>query len=239
MHSPFVYDMIRSVLNDRTRYPEYEHIEAIRAALKKDPTMLMVQDLGAGSVHGTQSQRSVANIARHAAKPPRYAQLLFRLARYYHPDTILELGTSLGISSRYLALGNPAAKMITLEGVPSIAAYTGAAFQKESLPVALREGNFDDTLAGALKELGQVGMCFVDGNHRLEPTLRYFEQILPHTSETSIIIFDDIHWSAEMEQAWAQICAHDAVRCSIDLFFIGIVIFRPVFREKQHFSVRF
>lgn len=239
MHSPFVYDLIRKVLNDGTRYPDYARVEAYRRACKKDTRPLEVRDMGAGSVHGTVSSRTVASIARHAAKPPKYGQLLYRLAKYYQPSTVLELGTSLGISSRYLALGAENTRMITLEGVPSIADYARGAFVRDGLDIDLREGHFDDTLGPALQDLGRVDFCFVDGNHRLEPTLRYFQQILPHTGNGSMIIFDDIHWSAEMEAAWAQIRAHDAVRCSLDLFFVGIVFFRPEFREKQHFSIRF
>ncbi len=239
MHSPFVYDLIRTVLNDRTRYPDYARAEAYRAACKKDNSSLEIKDMGAGSVHGTTRNRSVASIARHAAKPPKYGQLLYRLARKYQPASILELGTSLGISSRYLAYGAPSAQLHTLEGVPAVAEYARRSFVKEGLPIQLTEGNFDDTLGPVLEKMGTVELCFVDGNHRQEPTLRYFRQLLPHLHNGSMIIFDDIHWSAEMEAAWQDICAQDAVRCSIDLFFVGIVLFRSEFREKQHFSIRF
>jgi predicted O-methyltransferase YrrM len=82
-------------------------------------------------------------------------------------------------------------------------------------------------------------MCFIDGNHRQEPTERYFHQLLPKLNNNSVLIFDDIHWSKEMEEAWATIKEHEAVRCTSDLFFIGIVFFRQEFKEKQHFRVRF
>lgn len=239
MHSPFVYELIRSVLNDKKIYPEYDRVESVRAALKKDQTLLPVKDLGAGSVHGTAPSRTVASIAAHAAKPAKYGQLLFRMARHYRPANILELGTSLGITTRYLALGNPEARVKTMEGVPSIAAFARGSFEKEGLKIGLQEGNFDETLPVVLREHGTVDLCFVDGNHRLEPTIRYFEQLLPYTGNSSIIIFDDIHWSREMEQAWDHIRTHEAVRCSVDLFFVGIVFFRNEFREKQHFSIRF
>ena len=42
-----------------------------------------------------------------------------------------------------------------------------------------------------------------------------------------------------MEEAWRVIKSHPAVRCSIDLFFIGIIFFREEFKEKQDFVIRF
>jgi predicted O-methyltransferase YrrM len=95
------------------------------------------------------------------------------------------------------------------------------------------------TLSDALDKLTTVDFAFVDGNHRQEPTERYFQQILTKINNDSIIIFDDIHWSREMEQAWETIKKHPSVCCTVDLFFIGIVFFREEFRENQHFKIRF
>ena len=105
--------------------------------------------------------------------------------------------------------------------------------------IEIIEGNFDQTLASALKKMPQVDLAFVDGNHRREPTERYFGQLLPAVKNESILIFDDIHWSGEMEQAWDTIIQNPVVSCSIDLFFAGILFFRQEFKEKQHFRIRF
>lgn len=240
MHSPFVFDFIKKVLNDTTKYQGYRIAETLREKLTNDKRVLEVEDFGAGSVYQPYKKRSVSSIARQAAKPPKYARLLYRIVQYYKPGLILELGTSLGITSTYLALANPAARMITLEGASEIAKTAGDNFFQNGLSnIELVEGNFDQTLPALLEHLGTVDFVFIDGNHRMEPTLRYFAQLLPHCSNDSILIFDDIHWSAEMEKAWKEIQQHPAVRCSIDLFFIGIVVFRKEFREKQQFEIRF
>ncbi len=240
MHSPFVYAFIRELLQDKKPYPEYAKVEAMRAELRRDREALEVLDLGAGSGSGAGRQRTVSSIAKHAAKSPKFGQLLFRIARYYQPETILELGTSLGISSAYLQMGNPEARLLTLEGAPAIAEKARRNFQALGLDgIEQITGNFDDTLTTALLQLGRVDLAFIDGNHRYKPTLQYFEAILPYTHNNSILIFDDIHWSAEMEQAWATIKAHGAARCSIDLFSIGIVFLRREFHEPQHFTIRF
>ncbi len=240
MHSPFVFDFITKVLNDATPYPGYELPEKLRRQLLSDQRLLTVNDLGAGSAMAASRHRSVASIARHAAKPGKYGRLLYRMARYYRPSKILELGTSLGITTTYLSLAGEKASVLTLEGAREVAAVAREQFEHNRLNnIRLEEGDFDDTLLPALERLSPVDLVFLDGNHRLEPTLRYFRNILPHIHNDTILVFDDIHWSREMETAWQQIQAHEAVRCTIDLFFIGIVLFRSEFREKQHFTIRF
>lgn len=240
MHSPFVFNLITRVMNDPAGYPAYATVENLRRRLRHDQSLLDVEDLGAGSVTGHSTKRTVASIARHAAKPRKWGQLLYRMVRHYRPAHMLELGTSLGISSSYLALGNPDARLITLEGAKAVAAMAKRNFQSLQLDnISIIEGNFDVTLPKALMELPSPDFCFIDGNHRQEPTERYFNQILPSLNNDSILIFDDIHWSPGMEAAWQTICQHEQVRCTIDLFFIGIVLFRKEFREKQHFSIRF
>ena len=105
--------------------------------------------------------------------------------------------------------------------------------------VKLAEGNFDYTLPSVIYHLTSVDLAFIDGNHRREPTENYFHWLLEKANSNSIFIFDDIHWSKGMELAWEHIKEHPSVRCSIDLFFIGIIFFRQEFKEKQHFTIRF
>lgn len=239
-HSPFVYHFISSVLNDRQVYPAYAQVETLRKQLLRDDRILDLEDMGAGSGFQSSSRRRVGAIAASAAKPKKLGQLLFRMVKEYQPSVMVELGTSLGITSAYLAMGNPAATFYTLEGAGAAAAVARENFEALGIRnTRLQTGNFDSLLPVLLEQLPRVDFCFIDGNHRQEPTERYFLQLLPRTGADSILVFDDIHWSAEMEAAWKTICSHPEVRCSIDLFFIGIIFFRREFREKQHFRIRF
>src|SRR6187399_207706 len=240
MHSPFVFEFIAKILNDKTVYPEYEKVEALRNQLLNDNTVLEVEDLGAGSVIDKKSKRSISSIAKNAAKPKKFGQLLFRMVKYYQPATILELGTSLGITTSYLSLAKPDARLVTMEGSKEIADAARQNFQNLELKnIELEDGNFDNTLSSVVRGLSSVDFAFIDGNHRKEPTERYFKELLAKTNNDSILVFDDIHWSREMEAAWETIKKDAAVTCSIDLFFIGIVFFRKEFKEKQHFTIRF
>jgi predicted O-methyltransferase YrrM len=240
IHSPFVYDFVRRVMIDKRNFYAYNQVEALRRKLLQNEALIEVEDFGAGSAISKTNQRSIASIARHAAKSKKWAQLLFRIVNYYQPKTILELGTSLGISTAYMALANPQARIITAEGSAAIAAEAKRNFQSlQCTNIQQVTGNFDDTLPGILTALPQIDLAFIDGNHRYEPTVRYFNQLLPYLHAGSIVIFDDIHWSADMEKAWEAVRENQSVQLSIDLFSIGLVFFSDQFKVKQHFSIRF
>lgn len=240
IHSPFVYDFIKHVLNDSTSYPAYQVIEQKRKALLKDSSVIDVEDFGAGSSVIKTKKRVVKDIAASSLKPKKYARLLYRMVKYYKPSNILELGTSFGITSAYLATANETARVYTCEGAASIASIAKCNFSELGLNnIQLVEGDFTNTLPTLLNKLKTIDLAFVDGNHRRQPTLDYFYQLLQNAEPNTILIFDDIHWSAEMEMAWDEIKQHTAVILTIDLFFIGIVCINPGFKIPQHFAIRF
>ena len=240
VHSPFVYDFIKNVLNDRRQFDCFRYIESLRSELKNDNTEINVPDFGAGSRMQLNNKRKISAIARSSLKPKKYSQLLFRIAHYYKPSTIVELGTSLGVTASYLSFANPSAKITTMEGAHEVAAIAKKNFNQLYLSnIKIIEGNFDETLPTVNRQLSTVNFAFIDGNHRKQPTLNYFHQLLNKANESSIFIFDDIHWSKEMEEAWDEIKQHPSVTLTIDLFFIGIVFFRKEQKTNEHFIIRF
>jgi predicted O-methyltransferase YrrM len=240
MHSPFVFSFITKILNDDRSFYAYTHIENLRLLLLNDPKLLTIEDFGAGSRVKKNNVRSVRDIAHSSLKPKKFGQLLFRIVDAYAPANILELGTSLGITTAYLASAKKDTAVVTMEGAKAVAEVARKNFSKLQLEnIELIEGNFDDTLPAAIQKMKSIDMAFVDGNHRYEPTVRYYRELLPAMHEYSILIFDDIHWSKEMEQAWDEIRNDAAVTLSIDLFFIGLVFFRKEQKIKQHFVIRF
>ena len=139
-----------------------------------------------------------------------------------------------------MSLANPGAKIFTIEGSPSIANAARQYHRSMKLNnVQVITGNFDQQLPEVLKKHPQPDLVFVDGNHRRRPTLTYFDLLLKTNTPQSIFIFDDIHWSGEMEDAWEIIKNNPAVTASIDLFFFGIILFRNEFKSRQHFTIRF
>lgn len=212
IHSPFVYKFYKNILEDSAQYPDYKTIDAIRKKLLNSS--------------GTVAQVPIPKLIRRSSIKTSEGQLLLRIVRYFRPRTILELGTSLGISTLYMALGSPGANIITIEGNKETFDFAGRNFSELGImnihPI---HGNFDDILTPVLTETGKLDLVFFDGNHKKEPTLRYFNLCLEHMNRDSLFIFHDIHWSEGMEQAWKEIRSHPSVTVSIDLFHMGMVFF--------------
>ena len=239
VHSPFVYDLLLSTIYNKKKFYAYIQLEKLRNALSLSNQKVNCIDLGAGSKINNSNTKSVQTILYSSSKPAKYAQLLFRLVNHFQPTTILELGTSLGISSGYMASANSKSKLITIEGCEEIANIAKSNFQKLELKnIEQVVGNFDEVLPTVLKNINQLEFVFFDGNHRKEPTLNYFSQCLEKANEKSVFIFDDIYWSKEMKEAWEEIKKNEKVTVTLDLFYLGIVFFRTE-QVKQNFIIRY
>lgn len=237
IHSPSVFDLQQNIIKAKEAYYAFDEIEAIRAKLLLTEKLIEVEDLGAGAKLGYKKERSIKSITQSACKSPKYAQLLFRLTYHRKPNSILELGTSIGLTTAYLAKAAPQAKVISIEGSEQIAKIAQLNLEKLNVHnVKQLIGDFASELSGALTKLHKVDMVFFDGNHQKAPTLAYFEACLEYATEDSIFIFDDIYWSTEMSQAWRKIKEHDQVRQTIDLFQMGIVFFKTD-QEQEHFTI--
>jgi predicted O-methyltransferase YrrM len=240
IHSHFVFNLVKQVFNDDRKYYAFQKIEKLRKQLKEDESQIFVEDFGAGSLFSSGKKRSVSSIANSAAKPAKFGQLFFRMVNYFDSKNILELGTSLGISTAYFASAKTDVQVTSLEGSESIAEKAADNFVKLDLQnIRIVKGNFDETLQEVLDKNEPFDMIFFDGNHRKEPTLNYFNQCLKNSHDDAVFIFDDIHWSPEMEETWSAIKSHPSVTCSIDLFFVGFIFFRKEFKETQHLRIRF
>ncbi|MCB0762650.1 MAG: class I SAM-dependent methyltransferase [Flavobacteriales bacterium] len=237
VHSPLVYDFIENVLDDTRVYYSFEEIEAMRKQLLNSPDEITVMDYGAGSRVMRGPVRPIRKIARYALKPARQARMLFRLVAWLRPKSILEIGTSLGITSLYLHEAHPDAQFITLEGCPATAQQAQSMFLNRGSRIELIEGEFDQTLPKALETLSQVEFAFLDGNHTYAATKSYFEQIKPYLTPKSCVVLDDIHWSREMQNAWVEISHDSKVTLSLDLFHFGILFF-DTGRDKEHFIIK-
>lgn len=211
-------------------------LEQHRKKLLRDTSTISITDFGAGSRVFKSNERTVKAIAKNAGIPIKRQQLLFRLARYFQPNNLLELGTSLGMGTVAMATGNPNGTVTTVEGCPATSAKAQQYFNSFGIENSTTETlTFEQFFQQHNPEV--FDFVYVDGNHDKEATLRYFERLLKHIHKDSIIIFDDIYWSPEMTEAWQQIYNHPKVTVSIDTFQWGLVFFRSE-QPKQHFRIR-
>ena len=201
--------------------------------------IIQITDFGAGSNINNSTNRKIKDVAKHSAKNSKFGKLLYRIIQFYKPKNILELGTSLGISTCYLAKANPNGRVFTFEGCPETAKVAQQSFKKLNIKnTKITLGDFNATLKQKLAELKTIDLAFIDGNHKEEPTITYFKECLQYANNNTLFIFDDIHWSVGMENAWEQIKKHPKTTVTIDLFFVGVVFIKSEL-SKEHFTIRF
>lgn len=238
VHSPFVFDLVTKCFYDKTSKPEYGTLKKYRNELLQNKNLIEVTDFGAGSRVFKSNKRPISKIAQTAGITPKRAELLFRISRYFQPNSILEIGTSLGLATSALSLGNPKAKITTLEGCQETARIAQDNFQKFQLKnIQLQVTEFNTYLSNLQPTTYNPQLIYFDGNHSKEATLQYFELLLPTITNETVWIFDDIHWSAAMTEAWETIKKHPKVKVTIDTFQWGLVFFRSE-QEKEHFTIR-
>ncbi len=235
IHSPFVYSFVKDILEEKKPYYCYQEIEKRRLELKNSSNTVFVEDFGTGK----SSEKKISTIAHNSLKDKKYAQLLFRMVNHFKPNTIIELGTCLGITTSYLAAANTKAAVFTLEGSKQLADIAQNHFNKMNLNnIQSIIGNIDNTLNTTINNIHTLDFVYFDANHKKTPTLNYFNECLSKTNNNTIFIFDDIYWSKEMKEAWNEIYRNKKVTISIDLFSIGIVFFNQELK-KEHYRIQY
>jgi len=199
-------------------------IEKIRKKNLSDRTKITVKDLGAGSARMKNNLRRVSDIARYSSVPEKYGRLLMNMASEFGGDGIIEFGTSLGISTLYMAKGRKGSRIYTMEGCPATSEIARENSSEAGVDnIEFMSGTFDDLIPGLKLK---PGMVFIDGDHRKDSVVRYFTKMSEISHNDTVIIIDDIHLSKEMEEAWSEIKSNKNVSFTVDIFRMGIVFFR-------------
>ena len=160
--------------------------------------------------------------------------------------TIVELGTSLGVTTAYLAAMDSRNKVVTYEGCPAVAEVARANWEKlglSNIACVVGEITVDslqlavDSLQLTVDSLSGIDVVFIDANHTCEATLTYFNALASRVHEKSVVVVDDIHYNEDMEKAWKAICADERVTTTMDLYRMGLVFFDKHYWRK-HYKMR-
>jgi len=237
IHSPFVYNLVTKCFYTDTNTNKHKQITQYRTDLLQNHSKISVTDFGKGSKVFKSNEREISKIATIAGISKKRSKLLIRIVEYFKPISILEIGTSLGIGTASMSIDNPTSKITTLEGCKNTFQVAKNQFDKFKFKnITANIGDFKETLPSTLKN-NDFDLIYFDGNHQKQATIEYFEQCLNSINNNSVFIFDDIHWSKEMTEAWEYIKNHKKVTVSIDTYFWGIIFFRKE-QEKEHFIIR-
>ncbi len=235
VHSPNIFDFYEKAIFSKEEF-DYSNAEESLKLFKQSTETINVTSAGAKG-DGTKHPRKVADIAKSSSSYGKYGRLLQRIAHYLHPDHILELGTSLGIGTIYMASGSPLSLVTTVEACPETSKTAEHNFKRIGIDnIIPKVGNFDDII-GDLITPGRFGLIYVDGNHTYEATLRYYDIINKAADGGDCVaIFDDINWSRGMSKAWYEICQKPDTIVAIETMRMGIVFFNKKLTQKTYIT---
>jgi len=238
LDNPYLLDLYNKVINNAEKIEGSEFLEEIRNNLLFKKSFIDVIDFGA-MANKRSDKRRIKDITAQSISDKRKCHFFYHLIKFINPQIVIELGTSFGINTMYMSMAAPQAKVYTIEGCSQTMAIAKTNFEDHNFNnIFTTNATFDVALPDILNKIEKLDFIFFDGNHLKEPTLRYFEMSLPYAHNDTILVFDDIHWSPEMNSAWNTIRKNKQLTVTIDLFYFGIVFFKNEL-PKQHLTLRY
>ena len=241
IHSPFIFELYTKVIACKKHYHFWEELAFVRGNFLKNEQTINIMDYGAGSklLKGKKgNRRKIKHIVKYSVSSPKKSQLLFKLIDWFKPAIALELGTSLGINTLYMASASRNTHLFSLEACPRHVEIARNLVYSYSFNIEIILGKIECTLPVLLNKLSILDFIFFDANHTYQSTFQYFKWCVEKINPESIMVIDDIYWSEEMKKVWKEIQKHPKVHLTIDLFDIGLVFFRKK-QEKEHFLLRY
>jgi len=236
VHSPFIYNFVTKCLYDNVKYTAYSKLNNYRNHLKNSNTVLEITDLGEGSKTLNSKKRSVRKMINASSSTEKETKLLFRMTQYFNFKSVLELGTSLGMGTYAIALGNETSNISTIEGCQNTSDFAKSKFQELNIEnTSFIKGDFTSIIPTL--EDQKFDFIFFDGHHNKAATIQYFNTLLSKVHNETVFVFDDIYWSKGMTEAWQYIKSHESVTVTVDCFHLGFVFFRKE-QVKEHFKIR-
>jgi len=195
----------------------------IRCALSKRDFTFEATDLGAGNSDGKSNYKKISKIVHRETLPFSAALIMSVWAKKKKAKKILELGTSLGLTTSVLAAITNA-EITSIEGDPVLQRFARFTARKTGVEDKIHFilGDFDHYLE-KLMQSTQFDIIFVDGNHTYQATMRYFRIISRLQPSGTIVIFDDINWSEGMRKAWKEIKNSSETKVIFNFVRTGII----------------
>ncbi len=237
VHSPFAFLLCEEVFYNQQQFYAFENLIRLRKALLQDNTKIKMEDFGAGSQIFTNKVRLVKNIAKSGISNQKQSELLFRMINFLNAKVCLELGTSIGLNTLYMASVNKNNRVISIDACADLYDYAKNLAKKNKLEnIEFINAKFDAVLTEIIEKNKSLDFIYIDGNHSYEATMRYFNFFVEKVNTNTVIVFDDIYWSPGMTKAWDEIKGNQKVKLSIDTFFMGFVFFKEEIKEKIDFK---
>lgn len=232
VHSPFVFNLITKVIEEKCLYYSFYDIELVRRQFFFRQELIAYPD---SRQKGLFRQCTVGGIVRREGIRPAHGALLFRLANYFKPQHILQVGASVGLSTLYLTSYAKGLKCIVLENVPAFADIARQVFDKAGCTsVELRVGAYKALLPAALEEMKRPDFIFFNALEDETDAAELFNQCLAHVHNDTVCVCAGIQTTPRMRAFWKTVCGLPEVTVTLDLYSVGIILFNKKLHKRNY-----
>ncbi len=210
VHSPFAFNLINKVIEEKKIFYIFEETEKLRSQF--------------------QLKRR---------KKKKYGQLLFRLVNFFKPNHVLQIGFSREVEILYLLSALDKGKLTLLEeNITDIS--LAEMISNQFKPFEIKPAINIETLDSIRNKNHIPDFVFFNITHNTEMTYALLEKILSNIDEHTHVIFviDSIRKNKEMKNLWKTITSNPKVTITMDLYVLGLVIFNKKL-YKRNYKVHF
>lgn len=205
IHSPFVYEFMTKVVNDSGSNRDYD-------------TLWRISRLLDGKNYPNRRRR-------------KQGRLLYRMVRYFEPETVLTFGKLSALDTSALALGNLQTKVYLEQSSDFLETLNSMGVVNVNL---IRHDSNEEEQYERLN----TGFVYYSLDDFGEDSWNNLEDGFAEVDEDLVLVFEGIHHSRHTEAAWEAIKASEGVSISMDLYCVGLVFFRDGI-EKQDFVLKY
>jgi len=217
VHSPFIYNLITKVIEEKTPYYFFDDIENFRKELlsRENPLNTLTAD-------ETQHKN--------------YGALLFRLVNFFKCRNVLQIGTSTGVMSLYLALPlRNSCKCYALEERPGLTQSVRTFAENYSLTnLHLTEGAYAENLLKLNSDNASFDFIFINTRGDSDKTNETFRLVETFIYQNTVMVIDNIRQNKAIKNIWQEIKNRSDVTLTIDLFSLGLVFFNTQLHKQHH-----
>jgi hypothetical protein len=228
IHSPFLFYLVTRVIEDKRQYPAYRIIRSLKEKIlnqlkeRENPCDLLIN---AASLPDRVSKNK---LFKKVELGYRYGKLLLRLINEFKPSSVFLYGPTFGMNLLYLALADQK---------PSVYVINFRTQERTHLLPEIPESKISFEQESKVFSRVQE-FSFINFPFNPQETKRIIEAKMKLNGEDDVMIIRGIHKSAAMEALWRELITDKRIRVSLDLYEIGILLFRNRL-QKQHFVIRF
>jgi predicted O-methyltransferase YrrM len=236
LHSPFLYKLATEAIHGKSdKYIDRLYRQLYQKfAFNSSTTEVVEFNIKKNTKLYSSEVKSIRSIFKQSAISSKKAQVLARLLVLFKPENIIEFGTSLGVSASIFAQASHDSKIYSIEGCSGLASIAQANFDELGFGnIEIQIGHFNHVVNPVLNKIKKVDFVFYDGSDDYKTAINAFESCLPYIGNDGVFIMNSIYRSRAMNKAWDYIKKHnDSIVC-IDLFQMGIILFRKEMSKQE------